>query len=416
MSVPVTSDVGLLRRNRALLALGFSPLFASAALFAVGMARADQSEATSQFFSILASLLSLCAGLISSAYVVFANPKRVAVAGQLVIGEAAVDFAGARIARRRSLRAGFILPRHDSSPLLRLERRWPRAPIDLVLRDEEQGSELLRALGLDASQGVVELVLASRVHANQLSVGVIGLGWIFFAMIAALSLKLDPDLATKAWLAVVGLALTAWMVAVSRSTRVIVGADGLFVRWLWSTRFVPLRELREVQPYTTWYVQGVGLELASGARVHLPIRAKYTEALTSQEIDRVGHRIQQALDLFRKRQSADEVRLPERGGRDDLAWIRALRAAGSGAASDHRTAPTPPDALWRIVEDPAVEPLGRAAAAIALSAELDAPGKERLRRMIEVTAEPDFRGLLEATAEEADEERLSRALSRVTKG
>lgn len=410
----MTSDVRLLRRNRALLALGLSPLFASAVLFAIGAHPwADPSEAFGVFMPILLGVISVFAGLISSAHVVFANPGRVEVAGKLVIDDAAVELAGVRLAWRRSLRGGFILPRDAAPPLLRLDRRWPRRPIDLVVRDEEHGNELLRALGFGPSQRVVELVLASRVHSNQLSVGVAGLAWLVFALIALMTALRDTDPATNAWLALVAVALTVWVVAVSRSTSVVVGADGLFIRWMWSTRFVPLRVVREVQPYATWYVQGVRLDLSSGAGLRLPIRAKYTEALTSQEIDRVGHRIQQALDLFRARHSADEVRLPERGGRELGAWIQALRAAGSGAASDHRTAPAPADALWRIVEDPAVKPLGRAAAAIALGAGLDAPGKQRLREIIEVTAEPEYRALLEATAEEADDERLSRALARL---
>jgi hypothetical protein len=410
MSVPVKHEVGLLRRNRAVLALGFFPLLAGAALLFAGA-----EGGSDQFALSMVGLLGLVVGLFSSVYVVLANPGRVAVAGRLVIGESLVHFDDALIARRRSLRAGFILPSDVGSPKLRLDRRWPRGPIDLALRDEEQGSVLLRALGFDVSQGVVELVVASRVHVEQLSPGVTALAGLVVAMIAAVETVSKPDLSTKTMLALGALALTAWFFAVSRSTFVIVGTDGILIRWFWSRRFLQHRELREVQPYKRWYGQGVRLELWSGGSWRLPIRTGYTRALTHQEVDRVGHRIYQALDLFRKRQSADEVRLPERGGRDEIAWIQALRAAGSRAASDHRTAPTPPEALWRIIEDPAMEPIGRAAAAIALSGAIDAPGKVRLRSLIEVTAEPDFRGVLEAAAEEADEEQLSRALSRMTK-
>jgi hypothetical protein len=410
----VKSDVGLLRRNRALLALGLAPLVVSALLRAVALH--TQVDASPPFEAIFLSVICAAVGLISSVYVLFADPGRVSVAGQLAIGEDGVDFAGARIARRRSLRAGFILPREGLSPLLRLERRWPRAPIELVLRDEEQGSALLRALGFDASQGVVELVLGSRVHVEQLSVGVSWLAWFIGVPLTIKAIfVLHPEPAATALLALGALALTAWAVAVSRSTLVRVGMDGVLIRWFWSTRFIPHRELREVQPYASFFGYGVELQLSSGGKLRLPIRERFTRARTHREVDRVGHRIQQALDLFRDQESADEVRLPERGGREIAAWIKALRASGSGAASDHRTAPTPPEALWQIVEDAAVEPLGRATAMIALSAGLDAPGKERLRSLLEVTAEPELRGVLEAAVEEADEEQLSHALSRLTK-
>ena len=419
MSVPVTRGVALLRRNREVLALGFLPFVAAAAFVLLARhATPDYAQSSARFMLVLLGLISLGAGLISSSNAVFGNPKRVAVSGQLVIGEAAVDFDGRRLAQRRSLRAGFLIP-ETSSSLLRLERRWPRAAIDLRVSDEEEARALLRALGFDASQSMVELELASRVRAEPISVVVSWMVWCF-GIVGALAVPAALISSTRGpWtVPLVGLGtlvLAVWAVLVSRTTFVLVGTDGLLIRWFWSTRFVPHREIREVQAYGSSYGQGVQLELSSRRALRLPIRRRYTDALTSQEVDRVGHRILQTLELFRERESAGEAQLPERGGRALAAWIRSLRAAGSGAAGDHRTAPVVPETLWRIAEDPAMDKLARAAAAIALSAGADTSRKPRLRRMADVTADPDLRGLLEATAEDADEEALSHALSRLTK-
>ena len=91
-------------------------------------------------------------------------------------------------------------------------------------------------------------------------------------------------------------------------------------------------------------------------------------------------------------------------------WIRALRSVSSEGAVDHRTAPITAEALWEIAEDPGAEKVARASAAVAL----DAAGKARLRIAAVATAAPDLCAVLEASAEEASEEQLSQALSRLT--
>lgn len=96
-------------------------------------------------------------------------------------------------------------------------------------------------------------------------------------------------------------------------------------------------------------------------------------------------------------------------------WIRALRSVSSEGAVDPRTAPITAEALWEIAEDPGAEKVARVGAAVALGARIDAAGKARLRIAAVATAAPDLRAVLEASAEEADEERLSQALSRLTR-
>jgi hypothetical protein len=125
-------------------------------------------------------------------------------------------------------------------------------------------------------------------------------------------------------------------------------------------------------------------------------------------------RVQEALELFRRQQRAGEVRLPDRGERPVAEWIRALRSAVSEGAVDHRTAPISVEALWHIAEDHGAQKVARASAAVALGERLDAAGRARLRIAAVATAAPDLRAVLEVSAEEADDERLSQALSRLT--
>jgi hypothetical protein len=91
--------------------------------------------------------------------------------------------------------------------------------------------------------------------------------------------------------------------------------------------------------------------------------------------------------------------------------VSALQSAEARAS--HRRAPVPQERLWRVLEDPKVEPLERAAAAVALKPELDAAGRSRLERTAATIAAPRLRIALDAVAEDADEETLAEALAEI---
>jgi hypothetical protein len=99
-----------------------------------------------------------------------------------------------------------------------------------------------------------------------------------------------------------------------------------------------------------------------------------------------------------------------RGGRKTLDWVRALRELGAG--SDYRAARMPKDALWATLEDPAATVEARAAAAVALSHDLDSRERERLRVAADGCAEPRVRVAASLAAEDAEEEALADALDR----
>jgi hypothetical protein len=415
MSDFVSSDVALLRRNRLILAAALAPLLIGPLSLAWGaLTPGDPARAVGLTVGLICSLV----GAVSSFFVIRASPFKVAVPGALFAGEHSVRFAGRMIASRRSLRAGFLIPTWGKPPLVRLERRWPRRPIELQVSDEPSGRALLHALGFDASQVVASFTFASRARADP-RIGAVGslmllLMFISFAMLAANS---DSPGSRLVFGALVSIAtLIGWTVLIWMPTRVVVGTDGVLVSWFWRRRFVSYSEVRAVRPFGSGTHQGVALWLSTATSIKLPLKRKLTSQLNDQETDLVTQRIQQAIASFHQKRRERDVALPERGPRSLKEWIRLLRAVGSGANADHRTAPIPREELFRIVEDPGAAPAERARAAVAIGGGLDDSGRSRLRIAAEATAAPEVRALLELSAEEADEAQIAEAFARIPVG
>jgi hypothetical protein len=88
-----------------------------------------------------------------------------------------------------------------------------------------------------------------------------------------------------------------------------------------------------------------------------------------------------------------------------------LRAIGTGANADHRTAPISRDQLWQIVEHAGSRPSARAGAAIALAEGLDDAGRVRLQKAAGATASPKIRVAIEKAATSPSDEELREALA-----
>jgi hypothetical protein len=408
-----SSEVWLLRRNRLLLAAALSPLFLGPAALVWGAQDiGDVKRAVALTVGIIAPLV----GIVTSLYVIRASPLRVALRGPLTAGEDGLHFSGRRLARLRDLRAGFVVPSWGKPPRVRLERRFPRGPIELRTRDDAEGHALLEALGLGASQVVADFTFASRARASNL---VTALGWTMLVLVLVgipilASAVADPTEWAGLGVLIGVLLLIVWLVVMSLPTRVAVGSDGVLVSWFWRRRFLRYAEVRAVRPYGSGSEQGVGIWSGNGEVVKLPIKAQLTQELNDQQTELVTQRIQQAISGHAQRRSGALPRLPEPGDRPAVEWIRALRAAGSGANADHRTAPLAPEELFRVVEDPGAEPLARASAAVAVGGGLGAEGRSRLRVAAQATASPEVRRLLALAAEDdVEEEVLARALQRL---
>jgi hypothetical protein len=415
MAVFAASSAALLRRNRLLLAVALAPLIVGLLSFVWGVTSLATTDVT-RAVALTIGLISTLVGFVASLFVLRADPLRVKVLGPLSTDDTGVRFAGRMIAPRSSLRAGFLIPTWGKPPLVRIERRWPRRPLQIELPDEPTGRALLRALGFDASQVVASFTFASRARADA---RIAALGWtmlvlmfIAFPMIAGATA--DSPGPWLALFALLGVAiLVGWSAVMLMPTRAVVGADGVLISWFWRRRFLRYGEVRAVRPFGSGNNQGVALWTAESAPIKLPIKPQLTQQLNDQSTDLVTQRIQQALASYHQNRREREVTLPERGQRTVAEWIQSLRATGSGANADHRTAPVSREELFRIVEDPGAEPASRAAAAIAIGGGLDDQGRARLRIAAESTAAPDVRALLELSAEEADEDRIASALARI---
>jgi len=396
----------LLRRNLALLAGCVLPVLLGPIVFRWALTKADPDAGS----LILGAVLSLC-GFVGLVYVLRANPLQGGKRGELLVDEDGVSFEGSVLATRDQLTAGFVLPAGEGRTRVRLERRWPVAPIELLVDGEKEGRSVLEALELDATQRVASFVCASE--ASTLPLGPLVM-WMSLAVALfgpMLVFPLTGPGPAPLLVAVFGIAtFLLWIVLCSIPKRVVVGTDGVVTSWLFRKRFLRYEDVRGVRPLAN-RLRGVSLIARTGRPMRLAARG-FTVELEERRAAIVVQRLQQAMKDHRRRQGAAGA-LPVRGERPLDQWIRALRAAGSGGDADHRSAPILSDDLWQLVEDPAAEPEARAGAAIALGASLDPSGQRRLRIAAEATAAPEVRTLLQLAADGADEDELEPALRRL---
>jgi hypothetical protein len=92
------------------------------------------------------------------------------------------------------------------------------------------------------------------------------------------------------------------------------------------------------------------------------------------------------------------ARLLRRAGARTREWVRSLRALTPQRDDGYRVAATPPERLWRFVEDPRADRAARTGAALALAPSLDEQGRARLRAAADACAEPSVRMALAVAA------------------
>ena len=272
-----------------------------------------------------------------------ANERQVPMPGRLEAGEAGVTWNGRLLAARRRLPAGFVIPGNGGgAPLVRLVRRF-RRPLTFLVPDEDTGRALLSALGLDAAQTSVSIKLASLLrNSRSTPVGEPRLR-------RGSSCPGSPS----------PLALASGPIVVSRPPGA-GGADlvhpqrrpgarpdrrrlGVLVKWLWVRRFVPFDDFDAVGIYIEPSKAGIVITPAQRrARCGCRRWASSPWRIAREELTLIGKRIEQGADFYRHAQADKSVVLPGRGERAAGAWIHALRAVGSGANADHRTAPVAP--------------------------------------------------------------------------
>lgn len=309
---------------------------------------------------------------------------------------------GAETIPRERVESAVVVP-GPPRPRVELRLRGTNlGPREVEVRTVSHGRALLHALGFDATQRVFETTTASWLRSTwPRSVASMAIAFTGALLSSGLCRMLGvPN--------VFGIFAFALPIAVlfALPTRIRVGADGVHLRWLWWSRFLPIRD---VVTSDVWYEQfrngqrvGVNVTMTSGEVVRLPVGTA-TDAGRAQAL---RERIQEVLGASEHEgASALEAegllaRLARTGATAE--WLRALRSLGSGAVATHRVAAVDPETLYRVVEDAAARPVDRAAAAVALATQGD-ESRARIRVLAETVAEPKLRVALERAADEAPE-------------
>jgi hypothetical protein len=397
-----SDDLSVVRHRPLLLALAALPFALALALVVAGLVAAPF------WFALVPHSILFGAALL--AYVLRRKPWPLVEKTRVTVGERTVEVGGSTYPIE-AFSGGFVRPAWRPRVLLRRPRRLP---VELELPDVASARTLLRALGLDVSQRVASFRAMSRaVSKHRYVAAVVG---VFFATYGMLVAALA---ASKGHPAVVGAAaigflagLVGLLVLLLAPTTVRVGADGLALRWLGRESFHGWGEVLRATVYDTGWGRsrqiGVRVDLASGEELRIPIGGvQWNEEDAAVLVERIA----EAMEAYRSGDAAADAALLRRGDRPVGAWLRALRALGAGAHTDHRTAPVPRERLLRIAESPTAAASDRAAAAVALGAGLDDDARARLRRAAEASAAPKLRVAIEAAVDEARQAELEAAMA-----
>jgi hypothetical protein len=181
-----------------------------------------------------------------------------------------------------------------------------------------------------------------------------------------------------------------------------VGPDGLLVRWLWTKRFIDVRNMSRIELSELGFVVrlhrggsvGVTTRLGNGTVPSAIGMSREDTVLLVRRIDAllIGHDARMASTHLRPRL--------ERGSRSVAEWMADLRAIGQRAVS-MRVADVDTDDLRLAVEGAQVDPDVRVAAAVALSARSD-EDRARVRVAARAIGEPRLRAAIEWAAENDD--------------
>ncbi len=441
---PIPPGASLLRRDRVYALLGALVAFVGAPALFIATHEVG--------FAFLGSIAAYLGGLVLLNRSL-ANPAAfITDRRRLRLDDQALWAGDERLFGRGEIAQAFVSTRAGGGALLRLHTRrgWHRSmPWTLALAREEDGYAIVRALSLDASRSVASYQVGSRLMMHRRARN---LGLALFAACVALAFgALSVDGAVSVLPSfimgpsmIIGtmLSMLAFSLALLWPSRILVGPDGVVIRWLGTSRRIPLGALESV-----WQEPGrLRLSLRSGEIIELAYPGKAPSAeqvaawqqqgVTSgvAELDRAGQRIDEALAAHQRGQeNAPELSL-ERGTRGTREWLKQLSAIGQGTQAEkagYRRQVVEPDKLWSLVENPAMKPTARVGAAVALSRTLDEAGRSRLRIAAEASALPGVKealgalsrgrvneeesalaALLEAAAEDEEREKASRRKTR----
>jgi hypothetical protein len=285
------------------------------------------------------------------------------------------------------LRRGVIVPRKDGSALVSLDRTRRLWPVWLFAPSVASAELLLDTAGLAPSTRVASFNISPWRSSSGWRRSA---GWIFWVLVAVTTVSFSWLKEHTFW------SLGPWLplfVGILFPTTLRLAPDGLGLRWLWWSIHFPFSEVASVAVGR----RGLVLTLADGEEISFdPSSGGWGGVI---DADVLCAHLERARTAYLERASDCDLDLDRPPSLDLAAWVRRLRAMGSGAAATLRTAVPSEDRLWRVAENPAAPPTSRAAAAIALSGrQHEEGGRARLLRIAETTSSAALGDLLRAAA------------------
>jgi hypothetical protein len=346
--------------------------------------------------------LAFAVAMLAAWFSTKAPPRRMKLATRrmpVTIGADAIAFDGKTIPRAR-VASTLFSPGNERDPAsVRCLDDAGRILFEAVVDDETAGSELIRAIGRDATRNRTSYLTASPFGLSPNR----RLAMIFggYGLVGAF-LFLAPKMSPLLFLPLVFTLFVLPRMLMSLAGRIEVGADGLLLRWLGLKRFIPYERIEHVEASGSFV--RITTKEGRGATVYPLADAIGLDALIA--------RIEAArrTRMLPTPRAELEARL-DRGERTVEEWRRHL-----ASLEDHdgyREAALPRDELWRIVEDPSAPEAARLGAALVLR-RIDgaSPASPMLRVAADAVASPKLRVALETAADpEIDDEELERKLT-----
>jgi hypothetical protein len=357
-------------------------------------------------WSFAPGVLMMCAAAIFLGYFRAARRMR----GDVVCDDRGVVLGGVMVRRRSSLRSGFLRKLPDGTFAVRLIGRYLLDPLDVHVRDEQQGEAMLRALKLDRAHSTALFAAmeggmrgALRRALEYVACVLLGAS----ALVSAVLLRATPAVLGDIAVGTVIICIVGIARVLRANMRIVVGSDGLLMKRTLGggARYLPYAELGSAA------VDGndVVLRLRSGREMRLGLGLK--RFLGREHAgDALARRIEDARSAPAAQGTAQHTALVARGDRTVSEWLAALGKLADAARASYREATLPRAQLWRIVEDIASPPGARAGAAVVLRAQLEEGERARLRVAAQACASTDLRRALEATARGDDDAALEHAM------
>jgi len=321
--------------------------------------------------------------------------------------------------RTRWYHLGTIARGYRTDDEVRIQTRGGEL-ISVYIDGAAMGEAVLRAVGQDARQRVLEMPIASiasRVPAGTtlawLSIVFLGLPSLFSVpLLIVLALadtqKLHESVLLLS-LAAAEVLVLAGCIKALLGRHAAIGADGIRFRRFFRQRFYPYGSVAAVDLVEG----GVGLSLRSGDQVRLRTVSWWPRS----GIDEVALALHERIEAARAGATPPldvRAKLPllERRGLGAEAWRAHL--GGLLGKAGYRTSALTPQDLGAVIDDASLSAEHRVAAAVALSAAEPEEARARARIAASACADEDLRAALDSAAEgELDEERLGRLALRV---